>query len=70
MMEYRVIWHKSDDALTDLVNAAIKERWLPQGGIAMGTDIHNRPLMVQAMMRYGPDRKEDDVQATPDAGNS
>jgi hypothetical protein len=39
--EYKVLVHSDQNQLTELVNAAIKEGWQPQGGISVPVFINS-----------------------------
>jgi hypothetical protein len=50
-MEYMVITHHWISNLTERVNDAIKQGWVPQGGIAYAVGQGNDERFAQAMVR-------------------
>lgn len=57
-MEYRIISHVYGARLEELIEQAMQDGWLPQGGIAVHGD-----MFYQAMIRIGHERIA--VKATP-----
>lgn len=50
-MEYRIVEHYQRNTVVELVNQAIAEGWVPQGGVCVGIYQDNRPTWVQAMVK-------------------
>lgn len=50
-MQYRILSNTTSISLSELVNSAIKEGWIPQGGICfvLGT-VHN--YYIQAVIKH------------------